>query len=77
MGLGLALVTGQVLVFMPNKVAGQGQGELPPQSVVDTVVVDAGVIDTGLENTGLVPNRPTVRPTRTDTPPEIDGRLDD
>ena len=26
---------------------------------------------------GLVPGRPTVRPTRTDTPPDIDGRLDD
>ena len=32
---------------------------------------------TGVENTGLVPDRPTVRPTRTDTPPNIDGRLDD
>ena len=30
-----------------------------------------------MENTGLVPDRPTVRPTRTDTPPDIDGRLDD
>ena len=26
---------------------------------------------------GLLPGRPTVRPTRTDTPPDIDGRLDD
>ncbi len=26
---------------------------------------------------GLVPGRPTVRPPRTDTPPDIDGRLDD
>ena len=25
----------------------------------------------------MVPDRPTVRPTRTDTPPDIDGRLDD
>ncbi len=87
MGLGVALVTGQILVFMPNEVAGQDQRERTPASAVDTIavdtvavdssVVDAGVIDTGLENTGLVPNRPTVRPTRTDTPPEIDGRLDD
>jgi len=30
-----------------------------------------------VENPGLVPDRPTVRPTRTDTPPVIDGRLDD
>ena len=37
MGLGLALVTGQVLVFMPNKVAGQGQGERTPASATDTV----------------------------------------
>ena len=26
---------------------------------------------------GLIPGRPTVRPTRTDTPPDLDGRLDD
>ena len=26
---------------------------------------------------GLIPGRPTVRPPRTDTPPDIDGRLDD
>ena len=63
--LGVGLVVG--LVLMPGKVAGQGQSEIEPTPVRDT----------GVENTGLVPGRPTVRPTRTDTPPEIDGRLDD
>ena len=33
--------------------------------------------DTEVSRLGLLPGRPTVRPTRTDTPPDIDGRLDD
>ena len=65
--LGVALVMGQALLLMPGQVAGQAQGRGEPTSVIDTVV----------DNAGLVPDRPTVRPTRTDTPPEIDGRLDD
>ncbi|MEC7846472.1 MAG: carbohydrate binding family 9 domain-containing protein, partial [Gemmatimonadota bacterium] len=65
--LGVALVMGQALLLIPGQVAGQAQGRGEPTSVIDTVV----------DNTGLVPDRPTVRPTRTDTPPEIDGRLDD
>ena len=51
--------------------AGQDQGGSEPTPKRD---VD---VDADLENTGLVPDRPTVRPTRTDTPPDIDGRLDD
>ena len=67
MGPFVAVVIGFVLAFMPGKVAGQAQGESEP----------IPVIDTGVENPGLVADRPTVRPTRTDTPPVIDGRLDD
>ena len=39
----------------------------------DLVAGDAG----DRSGLGLLPGRPTVRPPRTDTPPEIDGRLDD
>ena len=67
MELPIALVMGLVLVLIPGQVAGQDQGEVEPTAVVDPIVEDAG----------LVPDRPTVRPTLTDTPPEIDGRLDD
>ena len=53
--------------------AGQDQG-----GIGRTPVRDANADgDVDVENTGLVPDRPTVRPTRTDTPPDIDGRLDD
>ena len=61
-GFRLALVMGFVLILMPGKVAAQDQG---------------GDDSRALEDGGLVPGRPTVRPTRTDTAPEIDGRLDD
>jgi hypothetical protein len=67
MGLGVTLVMGLLLILMPGKVAGQDQGGPEPTSSGDADV----------ENTSLVPGRPTVRPTRTDTPPDIDGRLDD
>ncbi len=33
--------------------------------------------DTDVSSLGLLPGRPTVRPPRTDTAPDIDGRLDD
>ncbi len=39
----------------------------------DIVVGDSN----DLSRLGLLPGRPTVRPPRTDTPPDIDGRLDD
>jgi hypothetical protein len=61
-GFRVALVMGFVLILMPGNVAGQDQGEDERRA---------------LEDGGLVPGRPTVRPTRTDTAPEIDGRLDD
>ena len=85
MGLGVTLLMGLVLILMPSKVAGQDQGGIEPTPVrganADAVVdsdSDADVdSDVDVENTGLVPDRPTVRPTRTDTPPDIDGRLDD
>ncbi len=83
MGLGVTLVMGVLLILMPSKVAGQDQGgaeRTPVRDPVRDVDAKADVnegADTDLENTGLVPGRPTVRPTRTDTPPDIDGRLDD
>ena len=58
----VALVMGFVLILMPGNVAGQDQGEDERRA---------------LEDGGLIPGRPTVRPTRTDTAPEIDGRLDE
>ena len=77
MGLGVILLMGFVLILMPSKVASQDQGGIKPTPVTDVdVAVDVDV-DADVENTGLVPDRPTVRPTRTDTPPDIDGRLDD
>ena len=69
-GLHVALVMGVVLGLMPVRAAGQYQGDRGEGA--PTVVKEASV-----ENHGLVPNRPTVRPTRIDTPPKIDGRLDD
>ena len=73
MGLGVTLLMGLVLILMPSEVAGQNQGGIEPTPVRG---VNADV-DADVENTGLVPDRPTVRPTRIDTPPDIDGRLDD
>ena len=73
MGLHLALVTGFFLVIVPGTVAGQVRGQGQVQSQDEPTPVD----DRTAENTGLVPGRPTVRPTLTDTPPVIDGRLDD
>ena len=71
----VALMIGLVLVFMPGQVAGQNQGGNEARPVLDSVL-DPGT-DPDVEHPGLVPDRPTVRPTRTDTPPDIDGRLDD
>ena len=54
----------------PAGTAGSGSPQLPPAgSLAGTQPPMAGF--------GLVPGRPTVRPPRTDTPPDIDGRLDD
>ena len=78
-GLGVTLVMALLVIFMPSKVAGQDQGgaeRTPVRDVDANADVNEGA-DADLENTGLVPGRPTVRPTRTDTPPYIDGRLDD
>ena len=40
-------------------------------------VAAAQPAQTAEDGLGLIPGRPTVRPPRTDTPPDIDGRLDD
>ena len=62
-----ALVIGFVLALVPGNLAGQVEEGTEPTPVMDTVA----------ENPVVIPSRPTVRPTRTDTPPDIDGRLDD
>ena len=76
-GVRVALVMGFVLISMPGKVAGQQQGEDEPTALEDRALEDGALEDRTLEDAGLVTGRPTVRPTRTDTPPVIDGRLDD
>jgi len=48
-----------------------------PTALEDRALEDGALEDRTLEDPGLVTGRPTVRPTRTDTPPVIDGRLDD
>ncbi|MCH7890398.1 MAG: carbohydrate binding family 9 domain-containing protein, partial [Gemmatimonadetes bacterium] len=86
-GVRVALVMGLVLISMPGNVAGQAQGADEPTSpegqvledrvLEDQNLEDGSLEDRALENSGLVPERPTVRPTRIDTPPVIDGRLDE
>ena len=76
-GVRVALVMGFVLISMPGKVAGQQQGEDEPTALEDRALEDGALEDRTLEDAGLVTGRPTVRPTRTDTPPVIDGLLDD
>ncbi len=48
-------------------------GPVPPPAAGEAAVAQPPP----MAGFGLVPGRPTVRPTRTDTPPDIDGRLDD
>ena len=48
-----------------------------PTALEDRALEDGALEDRTLEDAGFVTGRPTVRPTRTDTPPVIDGRLDD
>ena len=69
MGLHLALVMGLILVSVPGRVVGQAQGQGQDEAT--------SLDDRTVDNAGLVPGRPTVRPTLIDTPPVIDGRLDD
>ena len=77
MGLPIALVVGLVLISMPGIVVGQDQGEGERTAREDRALEERPLDDRTLEDAGLVPGRPRVRPTRTDTPPDIDGRLDD
>ncbi len=84
MALPFALMMGLVLVSMPGQVAGQGQGQgedepavIDEGAVEDWAVIDRIVDDPVVEEQGSIAERPTVRPTRTNTPPDIDGRLDD
>ena len=67
--------TGVLLVWLVSSVGGAAQSPAP-ETVPESA---AGEIGTEAEQVGLglVSGRPTIRPTRTDIPPEIDGRLDD
>lgn len=75
------------LVMVPGGTMAQEQGEAEASVVVERTVEDRIVDDRTaevmseearlVEAAGLVPGRPIVRPIRTDTPPDIDGRLDD
>jgi hypothetical protein len=74
MGLGLLAV--------PWQVFGQDQGEDEPvvvrvRAVEDPSTENRFVDDRLAEEVGLIPRRPAVRPTRVDSPPHIDGSLDD
>ena len=75
---------GLVLVLLPAQASGQGQGQgeeepaaFEDRSIIDRTVEDPIVEDRTVDDARSVAERPTVRPTRTDTPPEIDGHLDD
>ena len=70
----LASVTAvaMVLCTVPAPLAGQNPND-PGQRPVQTSNRDVP----SLAELGLLPGRPRVTPTRTDTPPEIDGMLDD
>ncbi len=87
LALHLALVMGFGLLIGPRGASGQEQGEGAPAvaeartvevlSVESPSVADRFIADRLVEEVGLVSGRPSVRPTRVDTPPNIDGRLDD
>ena len=92
LGLHVAFVMGFGLLIVPGEASGQDQGEDAPtvtkvRSVEDPSVEDRSMEDRSekarivedrlAEEVGLVAGRPAVWPTRIDTPPNIDGRLDD
>ena len=60
------------LALPPTASAPLSRGSDPPPAAAS-----APVQPPPMAGFGLVPGRPTVRPPRTDTPPDIDGRLDD
>ncbi len=75
------LAAGLVLVLF---LAGVGAAEAKEQAPADAPAGSPPPAGDGLTGPpppmagfGLVPGRPTVRPPRTETPPDIDGRLDD
>ena len=76
-GLGTALAMGLVLVLLPGSVAGQAEADSVSAFEESYEEESYGEESYGEESYGLVPGRPTVRPSVADTPPEIDGRLDD
>ena len=80
--VGLALVLGLCLGIVPAKLVGQTptepratEGDREREAVASEATRSDRVPTP--EELGLVPGRPRVSPTRTDTPPVIDGVLDD
>ena len=66
------------MIVAPNTL--RAQSTSPPQEDSGTVFGTAADSSSATEmeaELGVLAGRPTVRPTRTDTPPDIDGRLDD
>ena len=79
-GSGL-LAGGLVLVLAGASFAAEAQPQAPGDAAAGSAPPPAGQSLAGTQppmaGFGLVPGRPTVRPPRTETPPDIDGRLDD
>ena len=80
----LGLGGGLLVLLAPAGLSSQTPAELPPPVLeADRPEGDRTVFSSPTarvptpEELGLVPGRPRVTPTRTDTPPEIDGVLDD
>ena len=75
------LAGGLVLVLAGASFAAEAQPQAPGDAAAGSAPPPAGESLAGTQppmaGFGLVPGRPTVRPPRTETPPDIDGRLDD
>ncbi len=66
-----------VLALAGAGFASAGQEPAPADAAAGPAVGGRTAAQPPMAGFGLVPGRPTVRPPRTDSPPAIDGRLDD
>jgi hypothetical protein len=71
-----ALATGLLAISLPSPGASQEPVEATPAPARPAAAAPSAGLQTP-ESFGLVPGRPRVSPTRTDTPPRVDGVLDD